>query len=313
MQDIHRTFTTAAAVMSETTQPRLDTVSCLHAGGLHRMAYWEWGEADNPDVVVCVHGLSRQGRDFDRLARALSSRFRVVCPDVAGRGRSDWLPPEHYQIPQYVADMVSLLARLRARRVGWVGTSMGGLIGIALGGLQDSPLHALVLNDVGPTIAEQGLKRLAGSLGQRMRFDDLDQAADYIWSVSQGFGSHSREDWLELCRPLLEPDAQGGLRLRFDPAIMQGFAAIAGPDAAQLVAAGEQAMWALYDQVRAPTLLLRGAGSDILSPGTAQAMRARGPRAACIEWSDVGHAPTLVSAQQIEPVREFLLRHLDAP
>ena len=276
------------------------------------MAYWEWGEPDNPDVVVCVHGLSRQGRDFDRLARALSPRFRVVCPDVAGRGRSQWLAPEHYQVPQYVADMVSLLARLRASRVGWVGTSMGGLIGMALGGLADSPVNAMVLNDIGPAIAEAGLRRIGANLGLRMEFASVDDAADYLWSVSTGFGSHSREDWLELCRPMLVPRPEGGVRLHYDPGIMQGFAALAAPQAAQAVAAGEQAMWALYDRIQAPTLVLRGVDSDILSAGTAQAMRARGPRAELIEWPDVGHAPTLVSAQQIEPVQAFLARHLPA-
>lgn len=276
------------------------------------MAYWEWGAPDNPDVVVCVHGLSRQGRDFDRLAHALSTRFRVVCPDVAGRGRSQWLSPELYQLPQYVADMVSLLARLRASRLGWVGTSMGGLIGIALGGLRDSPLQALVINDIGPSIAESGLRRIATNVGQLMHFANLEQAADHLWSLSRGFGRHSREDWLELCRPMLVDDPRGGVRLHYDPSIMLAFAELASGQGAQAAAAGEQAMWALYDQLRAPTLVLRGAESDILSVGTAQAMRARGPRAELIEWPDVGHAPTLMSPRQIEPVRDFLVRHLAA-
>ena len=276
------------------------------------MAYWEWGEPDNPDVVVCVHGLSRQGRDFDRLAAALSPRLRVVCPDVAGRGRSQWLAPELYQVPQYAADMVTLLARLRARRLGWVGTSMGGLVGIALGGLRDSPLQALVLNDIGPAIAEQGLRRIAGGLARRMRFVSLDDAADYLWSVSEGFGPHSRADWLELSRPMLVEQADGSLLLHYDPAILQGFAQLAAPDAATQLAAGEQAMWALYDAVRAPTLVLRGERSDILSDGTLQAMRARGPCAQGLEIAGVGHAPTLMSPEQIEPVRRFLFEHMAA-
>lgn len=299
--------------MADSREPRLETVSCLHPGGLHRMAYWEWGAPDNPDVVVCVHGLTRQGRDFDHLARALMGRFRVVCPDVAGRGRSQWLAPQLYQIPQYVADMVTLLARLRARRLGWVGTSMGGLVGIGLGGLRDSPLSALVLNDIGPAIAEQGLRRIGGGLAQRMRFANLDEAADYLRTVSEGFGPHSREDWLDLCRPMLVEQTDGTLLLHYDPAIAQGFAPLSASDAATQLAAGEQAMWALYDAVQAPTLLLRGAQSDILSPGTAQAMRARGPCAELVEWPGVGHAPTLVSPAQIEAVRAFLESRLRAP
>ncbi len=276
------------------------------------MAYWEWGDAENPQVVVCVHGLSRQGRDFDRLAQALCGRFRVVCPDVAGRGRSQWLAAEHYRVEQYVADMVTLLARLRAERLGWVGTSMGGLIGLGLAGLGDSPLQALVLNDIGPAIAEDGLRRLASNLGQRMEFPDLEQAADYLWSVSSSFGPHSREEWLALCRPMLVEQDGGGLRLHYDPAIMRSFAQLADPAAASALAAAEQAVWALYDAVRAPTLLLRGAQSDILDEATAQAMRVRGPRARLLQWDAVGHAPTLVSRQQIEPVVEFLLGHLGA-
>ena len=142
-------------------EPRLNTVQCLGARGLHRMAYWEWGDAANPRVLVCVHGLSRQGRDFDTLAQALCQHYRVVCPDVVGRGRSDWLgDPAGYQIPAYVADMVTLLARLNASSVHWVGTSMGGLIGLGLASLPDSPIQRLVLNDVGPTIEAGSLQRI---------------------------------------------------------------------------------------------------------------------------------------------------------
>jgi pimeloyl-ACP methyl ester carboxylesterase len=189
---------------------------------------------------------------------------------------------------------------------------MGGLVGIALGGLQDSPLQALVLNDIGPSIAEQGLRRIAGGLARRMRFASLDEAADYLWSVSEGFGPHSRADWLELCRPMLVQQSDGSLLLHYDPGILQSFAQLGAPDAAAQLAAGEQAMWALYDAVKAPTLVLRGEHSDILSPGTTQAMRARGPQARSLEIPGVGHAPTLMSPEQIEPVQRFLLDHLAA-
>ena len=129
------TATTPIAMTTSTSQPRLDHVQCLDASGLHRMAYWEWGDPANPRVLVCVHGLSRQGRDFDTLARAMQDSYRVICPDVVGRGQSDFLAnPVGYQVPSYVADMVTLLARLNAREVHWVGTSMGGLIGIGAGG-----------------------------------------------------------------------------------------------------------------------------------------------------------------------------------
>ncbi len=288
--------------MNTTATPRLDFVQCLHPGGLHRMAYWEWGDPANDDVVVCVHGLTRQGRDFDRLAQALQRRWRVVCPDVVGRGRSDWLEqPLHYQLPQYVGDMVALLARLRARRLAWVGTSMGGLIGIALAGMRDAPVQALVLNDIGPSIAPAGLARIGGYVGQPSRFASIDEGAEYLRTISAGFGPHSAQQWLELSRPMFVADGDGW-RLHYDAGIR---AAFAGVDAA-VVQAGELALWALYDAIRAPTLLLRGAESDILAPATAAAMAARGPHARLHEFAGVGHAPTLVDAEQIAAVTAFV-------
>lgn len=294
--------------MLDTTQPKLHFVQCMHPGGLHRMAYWEWGDASNSDVVVCVHGLSRVGRDFDHLARALQDRFRVVCPDVAGRGRSDWLdPPQLYQIPQYVADMVTLLARLDARRLGWVGTSMGGLIGMGLAGLKDSPIQALVLNDIGPSIDTQGLQRIGGYVGQPMRFKTVQEGADYLATISEGFGPRTAQEWLEFSRPMLVPDG-AGWRLHYDPRIGVAMAQIT-PEAAK---AAEQTMWALYDQTEASTLVLRGAESDILASATAQAMTERGPRARLVQFAGVGHAPMLVHPDQIAPITAFLSRQLPA-
>ena len=156
------------------------------------MAYWEWGDPENDRVLVCVHGLSRQGRDFDTLARMLASEYRVVCPDVVGRGRSDRLAqPAGYAIPTYVADMVTLLARLNARTLHWVGTSMGGLIGMVLAGLPGSPVARLVLNDVGPAIQSAALERIGTYLGQPAHWATLEEAADALWSISQGFGPHT--------------------------------------------------------------------------------------------------------------------------
>ena len=285
------------------TEPRLQNVQCLDARGLHRMAYWEWGDPDDRRVLVCVHGLSRQGRDFDALARALCASYRVVCPDVVGRGKSDWLAdPMGYAIPTYVADMVTLLARLDAQTVHWVGTSMGGLIGLGLAWLPESPIERLVLNDVGPAIEPAALQRIAAYLGASMHFDGEDQAADYLLSISKGFGFHPRERWLALTRPMLVAEGTG-YRLHYDPRIALPVRAITP----QLAAAGEAQLWRAYDAVRCPTLLLRGAESDLLSSATAQAMSERGPRARRHEFAAVGHAPMLVDAEQIDVVREFLV------
>ena len=285
------------------TEPRLRHVQCLHSGGLHRMAYWEWGDPTSRHALVCVHGLTRQGRDFDTLARDLSDHYRVVCPDVVGRGQSDWLAdPMGYNVPAYVADMVTLLARLDADTVDWVGTSMGGLIGLGVASLAGSPVRRLVLNDVGPQIEPAALARIGAYLGQPARFNSIEAAADAMLLISQGFGPHTREQWLELSRPQVKPDGQGGFVPRYDPGIAVPVRAITP----QLAAMGEDLLWRAYDSLRCPTLLLRGAQSDLLSTSTARAMTQRGPKARLHEFVGVGHAPTLVQAEQRAVVREFL-------
>ena len=295
------------------TEPTLEFINCPDASGGHRMAYWQWGNPQAGHVIVCVHGLSRQGRDFDVLAQVLVARgagaVRVVCPDVAGRGQSDWLKdPMGYQIPNYAADMLALLAHLKPVTLDWVGTSMGGLIGMVIGAQPDTalpaPLRRLVLNDVGPTIQWQALQRIGQYLGNAPRFASLAQAAQAMWVVSTGFGPHTPEEWLALSAPMVKPmtDAQGGVALHYDPAIAVPFRAITE----EAAAAGEKVMWQLYDVIRAKTLLLRGADSDLLTPATAQAMTERGPKARLVEFAGVGHAPTLVAADQVAWVVDFL-------
>ena len=284
-------------------EPRLNHVQCLDTRGLHRMAYWEWGDPANPKVLVCVHGLSRQGRDFDTLAQTLMHDYRVVSPDVVGRGQSDWLAdPMGYQIHAYVADMVTLLARLNAQSVHWVGTSMGGLIGLGLASLPQSPVSRLVLNDVGPTIQPDAVTRIGTYLGLPLRWGSVEEAADYMLSISSGFGKHTREQWLALTRPMLKPEG-GGFKPHYDPQMAVPFRALTP----EMAAAGEAALWMAYDAITCPTLLLRGADSDLLTPATAREMTQRGPKARLHEFADVGHAPMLVVPDQIAVVREFLL------
>jgi len=290
--------------MSPTNEPLLRRVQCLDGRGLHRMAYWQWERADGASdrVLVCVHGVSRQGRDFDILARAMQDGWRVVCPDVVGRGESDRLAdPAAYLLPTYVADMVTLLARLDAKTVHWFGTSMGGLIGIAMAALPGSPISRLVLNDVGPAIDPAGIARIGAYLGLPLTWASEDEAADYLQSISPGFGPHSREQWMALTRPMLRREGDR-IRLHYDPAIGVPLRAMT-PAAAS---AGEAALWGAYDAIRCPTLVLRGADSDVLAPATAAAMAARGPKARVHEFAGVGHAPTIVAADQVAVVREFL-------
>ena len=280
------------------------------------MAWWSWGQPDAAHVVVCVHGLTRQGRDFDRLAQALVERcggqIHVVCPDVAGRGQSDWLPqPALYQIPQYAADMLALLAQLHSRcaieRLDWVGTSMGGLIGMALAGQPGlplpTPLRRLVLNDVGPSIAWPSVQRMQQYVGRYGRFADLNEAAAELRRLSLGFGPVPPELWLEMSAHMVRAGPDGGLTLHYDPAIGEPVRALT-PQAAE---AAEAVVWGLYDQIRAQVLLIRGQDSDLLTEATAQAMTARGPQAQLVQWPGVGHAPTLTDPAHTAVVADFLL------
>lgn len=296
------------------SDPNLQFVSCPDAHGGHRMAYWQWGNPAAGHVVLCVHGLTRQGRDFDTLARAVCDRagaaVRVVCPDVVGRGKSDWLKdPQGYQVPYYAADMLALLAQLQPTTLDWLGTSMGGLIGMAVAGQPDLPgfarIRRLVLNDVGPTIEWQALQRIGQYLGRTGDFQTEQQAADATWAVSASFGPHTAAQWLAMTRPQLKPISEGSSRLtlHYDPAIAQPFAALTQESALQ----GEALLWQAYDQITAQTLLVRGAESDLLSKATALAMTQRGPKAQLIEFAGVGHAPTFVAPDQVQAMLSFLL------
>ena len=280
------------------------------------MAWWSWGDASAPHVVVCVHGLTRQGRDFDRLAQALVARsggqVQVVCPDVAGRGHSDWLPqPALYQIPQYAADMLALLAELHQRStlqtLDWVGTSMGGLIGMVLAGQPGLPLpkpiRRLVLNDVGPSITWASVQRMQQYVGRFGQFANLPEAAAEMRRLSPGFGPVPEDLWLELSTHMVRQRPDGGLTLHYDPAIGEPIRALT-QDAAQ---AAEAAVWGLYDQIRAQVLLIRGQESDLLTEATAQAMTERGPRAKLVQWAGVGHAPTLTAPAHLDVLAGFLL------
>lgn len=285
------------------TTLREHTVQCISPAGLHRMAYTEWGDAANPNVLLCAHGLSRSGRDFDDLARALSPHYRVVCPDVAGRGNSGWLAnPMHYQIPQYVADMVTLIARLNPAVLHWVGTSMGGLIGMGLAALPASPISKLVLNDVGPVLKAAALKRIGEYLGQAPVFADFARAEKYIRAVSASFGLKTDAQWKTLTQNSIKP-AGSGFTLHYDPAIAVPIRAMT----AEMGAGGEALLWHAYDHISAPTLLLRGETSDLLTAETAAAMVTRGPRAQLHVLAGIGHAPTLQSPEQVALVRDFLL------
>lgn len=307
-------------------QPRLNHVMCASPAGMHRMAYWEWGDPHNDKVLLCVHGLTRNGRDFDVLAARLAEDYRVVCPDVVGRGRSDWLiNPAFYVVPQYVSDMLTLIARLNPVRLDWVGTSMGGLIGMGLAaglatsaamrpdrsefGLEASqslPLGRMVLNDIGPVLNDSGLSRIADYVGRPETFDSFEQAVEYVKSVSLGFGPHDEAGWQALTRYVFNRDGQKWVK-HYDLRIAEP---IAQQDASVLQGA-QAVLWAGFDSLREPVLILRGETSDLLTEQGMQLMLQRKVNARALTFTGVGHAPSLRSDDQVEAVAEFLREGLN--
>ena len=289
-------------------EAKIKSVQCLSLAGLHRMSYKEWGDESNPNVLVCVHGVTRVGDDFDNMARALAGDYRVICPDIVGRGRSGWLKnPQLYRIPQYVSDIVTLLARVlpdgEPQQVDWFGTSMGGLIGLGLASLPDNPVRKLVLNDIGPVLAPIALQRIGDYIGQDLRFDTFDEAAKFIRDVSLTFGPHTEDEWHKLATDVLRQDKDGKWVRHYDMGLALPFRS-ATPESAE---ADEAMLWAAYDAIRCPTLLVRGAESDLLSPETAALMAQRGPKPTLVEIPGVGHAPTFIHDDQIAIVKQFLL------
>lgn len=289
-------------------EAKIKSVQCLSMAGLHHMAYKEWGAADNPNVLVCVHGVTRVSDDFDAMARALAADYRVICPDVVGRGRSGRLRnPQLYVIPQYVSDMVTLLARVLAdnerQSVDWFGTSMGGLIGLGLASLPGNPIARLVLNDIGPSLEAAALQRIGDYIGQDLRFPTFEEGARFIRDVSLTFGPHTEDEWHKLAADVLRQDKDGMWVRHYDMGLAQPFRS-ATPES---VAADQAALWHSYDAITCPTLLIRGSESDLLSRDTARIMTERGPRATLVEVPGVGHAPTFVHDDQIAIVKRFLL------
>lgn len=257
--------------------------------------YTEWGAADNPDVVCCVHGLTRNCRDFDELAQALSDRFRVVCVDVVGRGQSSRLDdPQQYNYASYVSQLGGVLAHLNAQRVQWVGTSMGGILGMLVAAAPHTPITRMVISDVGPVIPKQALQAIAGYLKNAPTFESLVQVEQYLRTVHSGFGNLDDRQWRQLAENSSRKEGDGW-RLHYDPAIASAFDDVSG----------DVDLTPIWQHVRCPVLVLRGAESELLTAEIAENM-ARRPNVTVREFTGVGHAPMMMSADQIETVSSFL-------
>ena len=276
-------------------------VTCASSDGPHRMAYHAWGDSSNPKVLICVHGLTRRGSDFKTLAQAMSGEYYVVCPDVVGRGDSDRLKnPMLYAVPQYVADMASLIKQLDVRQVDWFGTSMGGLIGMVYASMPNNPIRRMLINDVGPHIEPEAIQRLGSYVGQAFAFPNRAVALQRLNEICATFGSHTPEEWEIYNGPMLV-QKDGLWVMHYDPDISVPFASV-NPIMAK---AGEMAMWHAFKQIHIPMLIVRGGDSDLLSAKTVAQMCKVNPYLRSIEIPGVGHAPAFVKAEQIALAKEF--------
>lgn len=267
--------------------------------GFHRVHYTEWGDPANPKALICAHGLTRTGRDFDFLAAALEQDYRVICPDVVGRGQSDWLNDKaDYTYPLYVNDLAMLVARIDAERIDWVGTSMGGLIGIFLASYPGAPIHKLVINDIGPRIPAAGLQRVAAYVGQVVAYDSIEKMERFMRTIAAPFGKLTDEQWRHMTVHSSRQLEDGRYAMAYDPGIAENFRTLDLKDID---------LWPIWDTIPCPTLVLRGEYSDVLDHADAIAMTERGPKARLIEFPGMGHAPALMADDQIAVVRDWLL------
>jgi pimeloyl-ACP methyl ester carboxylesterase len=338
-------------------QPRIGSFQGCSPSGFHEVFYTDWGDPEAKRVIVCCHGLTRNGRDFDVLAARLASGIdfalasiekaerqetvaaqpdtrgwlgarladffrhrpskpvasdpaspplalrpvpiRVICPDVVGRGRSEWLrDPANYGYPQYMSDMTALIARLGVPQVDWIGTSMGGLIGMFLASAPNAPIRSLVVNDVGPVLPRAALARIADYIGRDERFANLAEVEAHLRRVHAPFGPLTDEQWRHLARHGHRFHADGSYGLAYDPGIAVNVQ----------LAVKDWDFWASWDSITCPALVLHGRQSDLLSEEVADAMSKRGPKAALASFDGIGHAPALMSTDQIETVAQWLAR-----
>ncbi|MGQ0544780.1 MAG: alpha/beta fold hydrolase [Betaproteobacteria bacterium] len=297
----------------------------LGNGGFHRIAYTEWGHPSCAHLVLCVHGLARNSRDFDYLAAALTPECRVLCMDVAGRGESDCLESKsEYTFSTYQADAAAMLARATAPpasgflqrllgnqepKLDWVGTSMGGLIGMFLAAKRNSPIRRLVLNDVGALVPWSALFRMKGYITRGRSFADLAEVEAYLRDVCATFGPLTGEQWRHLARHGARRNADNLLELKYDPKIGEGLHGHIdpefpiGPDLLRGID-----LWKVWSKIECPVLVLRGAESEVLLKRTLQEMHERKPDMEIAEFPGVGHAPALMSEDQIAAVKRFLRR-----
>ncbi len=266
--------------------------------GPHKIAYMDWDDRENPDTLFCVHGLTRNSRDFDSIADVLSERYRVICMDVAGRGDSEWLSrPEDYSYPQYLSDALALLKHLECDQVDWLGTSMGGILGMMIAAMPKTVIKRLIINDIGPFIPNAALKRISEYLGDRPAFRSLEAFEARLRHIHATFGPLTNKQWSHLATHSARQIDPEHWDFKYDPAIAIPFAAVADQDID---------LWDIWEAISCPTFILRGAVSDLLPREIAEQAKLRGPKATVREFDGIGHAPALMAEDQIQCIRNWL-------
>ena len=267
------------------------------------LAYYEWGESTNPEVVVCLHGLSRNARDFNFLAQTLALHYRVLCVDIAGRGRSDWLVNKaDYNYLVYLQDVRALLDALKLGQITLIGTSMGGIIGMMLAAQWKDSIKRLVLNDIGKTVSAIGLKRIISYVGTSGLFATKEEAMAYLRSIIAPFGISSEVQWQHMFETSFNALADGRYALAYDPGISQPFKEASNTKDA----IADIDLTVVWNAVECPVLILRGEVSDILTQETAMAMCQRVASTKLVEIKNAGHAPALLDESQIRIITDWL-------
>jgi pimeloyl-ACP methyl ester carboxylesterase len=275
-------------------------ITSSNPSGKHRIVYQDWGNENNTNVLICVHGLTRNSRDFDYLAQHLSSQYRVIAPDIVGRGQSDWLPdPALYTLEQYIHDMGALMTHLKLKQVGWLGTSLGGLIGMTIAASPNSPIKRLILNDIGPVIKKEAIVYLATSLAETPHFKSLDELQKFLKEAYSAMGHMDKDHWEHMVTYDHRITSEGKITRNFDPKITRWVSSMTTTDLA---------MWDMWEGIHCPILIIHGEESIILTPEICQEMLKRNSHASLVTIPGVGHTPSLMPESQIRIVQEWLTK-----
>ncbi len=270
--------------------------------GFHRLNYLEWGDVEkfqSQETLVCVHGLTRNAHDFDYFAQKLCDQYRIVCPDVVGRGDSDHLEAsDGYNYLQYNADMNALIARLNVTEVNWIGTSMGGIIGMVLASVQQSPIRRLVVNDIGPEVSRDALMSIAEYIGRTDEFASLKELEDHLRTIYKEFAPMSDDDWEQMAHYSSRRTKRGTWRRKVDSRVGEAFR--------DSITYFNVDMWDTWESISCPVLVLRGKDSSFLSEQTAKRMLECGPETTLVEFDDTGHTPTLRNDEQVDVIADWL-------